>query len=201
MQPCPFTGARPPRSLEIAYDALLQHGFQANPSPPKIPSTSKRGRPKQSPPKNLLDRLDKHRAGVLAFMYNFDVPFDNNLAERDIRMVKLKQIDRRFPYLPWRQTFCAIRSYISTVRKQGDTLWRHCTMLWSDSPSSPCPCLASLNSYDSGTPSCRAKGKVRGQVHWPKMVWLALQGWMNSLRQPSNSPGMIAMRLPRHCYD
>ena len=70
---------------ETEYEAILQRGFEANP-PPK-----QKGRPKQSPPKALLDRPDKHRSGVLAFMYDFNVPFDNKLAERDICMVKVKQ--------------------------------------------------------------------------------------------------------------
>lgn len=108
--------------FEGCYQRLLKQGYAANP-PPAHPPRDKRGRPKHTPARNLLLRLDTHRKQVLAFLYDFAVPFDNNLAERDLRMIKLRQkISGGFRTLSGAEGFCRLRSYLSSLRKQDKNL-------------------------------------------------------------------------------
>ena len=103
-------------SFETEYDRIVAKGFSEN--PPPVKEKGKRGRTKQGRARNMLNRLHEYRRETLAFMYDPQVPFDNNLAERDLRMLKVKQkISGVFRSELGAKMFCRIRGYISTARK------------------------------------------------------------------------------------
>lgn len=99
--------------LTGSYDRLLVAGLQAQP-PPEAPEHVKRQA------RNLLLRMERRKGEVLLFLTDSTVPFNNNLAERDLRMVKLQQkVGGCFRSAEGARRFCRIRSYLSTMRKHG----------------------------------------------------------------------------------
>ena len=99
------------------YKKIIQSAEKYYPPATKQKNPIK-GRPKQEKGKNLLDRLVKYQTETLLFSYNFFVPFTNNLAERDLRMIKVKEkISGSFASFHGAEIFSRIKSYISTLKK------------------------------------------------------------------------------------
>lgn len=114
---------------ESRYRRILAQGFVYHDSLSRkdrrsqAPQPIKRGRKKQRFGKNLLDALEDHEQSVLLFIRDFSVPFTNNQGERDIRMGKVKlKISGCFRTSDGARRFCRIRGYLSTARKQGQSL-------------------------------------------------------------------------------
>lgn len=105
------------QAFGLRYDAVLEAGGAANPPPAP---TGQRGLPKRGKAGSLVDRLRARKGAVLAFMEDFQAPFDNNQAERDLRMMKVRQKVSGCVRTPiGAERFCRIRGYVSTLRKQG----------------------------------------------------------------------------------
>jgi transposase len=129
--------------LHARYQRLLADGQAANPPPQPRPGHRRRGRLRRSPTANLLARLDRHRVEVLRFLDDVRVPFDNNQAERDLRMVKLQQkISGCWRTLAGARAFLTGRSYVSTARKHGINPLHALRQLFHGSPWLPGPAEA-----------------------------------------------------------
>src|SRR5262249_5605269 len=115
----------------------MADGLAANP-PPQRPPGPKKGRLKQSPPRNLLERLWMGQAAVLAFLDDFAIPFDNNQAEQDLRMLKVQQkISGSFLAESGSEAFARIRSYCASLRKQGVALLAALQTVFTGQPLYP----------------------------------------------------------------
>lgn len=124
--------------IDRLFDQIVARAARLN--PPKSRPEGHRGRVAQSTPRNLIDRLIQYKAAYLRFVFDFRVPFDNNLAERDLRMSKLQQkIAGSFRTADGAHHFCRIRGYISTLRKHAANLLPALVSLWSPTPFLPTP--------------------------------------------------------------
>jgi len=102
----------------LSYDIILAEAQAANPVPEKDPN--KKGRPKRGKTGALVDRLALRKEGYMLFFTDFSVPFDNNQAERDFRMFKVKQkVSGCFRTKGGADAFAAIMSFVGTARKRG----------------------------------------------------------------------------------
>lgn len=121
--------------LKRSYDQWVRAGLEAHPE--QLQPTGKRGRIKQSAEHNLLRRLRDKREEVLRFLDDPSVPFDNNQAERDLRMIKVQQkVSGCFRSTQGAERFCVVSSYISTIRKQGLDLMASIKAVFAGSPVS-----------------------------------------------------------------
>lgn len=109
------------RTLIKRYNAIVRRGLAFHRAqPPLARRAAARGRVPHRPGHNLLIRLHKFKRDVLRFLTDFAVPFTNNEAERDLRMMKVKmKISGGFRTMAGARTFACLRSVISTARKQG----------------------------------------------------------------------------------
>lgn len=100
------------------YEKLIRLAREENPL--ALPAQKKRGRKKKGKVLALVERLETHKASVCLFLHNFAVPFDNNQAERDIRMVKVKtKVSGCFRREDGARQYLKIMSYIGTAHKHG----------------------------------------------------------------------------------
>jgi hypothetical protein len=108
------------KALEERFDAIIIRALEENPHSLNPEKQGKRGKNPKTKSRNLLDRFIEHKEKILRFLTDLKVPFDNNQAERDIRMMKLQQkISGTFRKAMGAQAFCRIRAYISSIKKNG----------------------------------------------------------------------------------
>jgi len=122
--------------IQTRFEAILEVAKARNPA--REPKPGSRRRVRQSPAHNLVKRLGEKREDVLRFVTDLRVPFDNNQAERDVRMPKLKQkVSGCFRSDQGITHFADIRSYLSTLRKQSADIFQSLVLTFQGSPPMP----------------------------------------------------------------
>ena len=107
--------------IERRFDTICNIGDKTEPPPVRV---SKRGKLKRTKGRNLVERLIKYKPAVLAFAFNPEVPFTNNLAERDIRPAKIKlKISNGFRTCNGSEIYARIEGFISTARKHDQNIF------------------------------------------------------------------------------
>jgi transposase len=121
--------------LQDRYFQILEEGYEQNPEPPpKI--KGQRGRPARGKALNLLDRFREHSEAIMAFLLHPGVPFDNNHAERDLRMMKIRQkISGCFRALDAPELFARLRSVVATAAKHSVSALRAIEVLFEPNPT------------------------------------------------------------------
>jgi len=105
-------------SFDIKFESIINEAREQNPIAKK--HAKKRGRQAKGKIRALVERLSEYKAGICLFTKNFHVPFDNNQAERDVRMVKVKtKVSGCFRTKEGADAFAIIMSYIGTANKHG----------------------------------------------------------------------------------
>lgn len=111
------------------YDELLEEGYEEN---KKV-----KGKYLRQEEQRLLNRLKKYKENHLMFLYDFRVPFDNNLAERDLRHVKSKQkISGHFNSMEGIKIYLNIKSIIGTLKKRGQNFYNKIFKIYENIPVS-----------------------------------------------------------------
>lgn len=124
-------GEQTRRRIQMLYVDIIVDGYSINPEPEPVPG--KRGKPARGKALNLLSRFENRYGEIMGFFEYDNIPFDNNLAERDLRMMKTREkISGTFRSDEHTKAFCGIRSVISTLKKQGRTVMSGITEMLSN---------------------------------------------------------------------
>lgn len=106
------------QKIEKRYDEIIQTALQENPLPDK--EAGQKGRPKKGKVRALIERLEKYKGEVCLFVKDFKIDFDNNQAERDLRMIKTKtKVSGCFRTEDGIKDYLTVMSYVGTAKKHG----------------------------------------------------------------------------------